>query len=57
MESLAGFVSSWLIFTAILGLHLVLPARRVTGYVTKNGTDELISVREKTYFADYFGSF
>ena len=28
-----GFFAPWLIFAGILGLHLVLPARRVVGYV------------------------
>ncbi len=45
MEAIVSFFSSWLIFAGILGLHLLLPARHVTGYVEKDGTDELLSYR------------
>ena len=33
IDFIAGFFAPWLIYTIILGLHLVLPARRVAGYV------------------------
>ena len=45
MESLIGFFSPWVIFAAIFCLHLVLPARHVTGYVKKVGSDELLTYR------------
>ena len=45
MDAIAGFFSSWLIFAGIFSLHLVLPARRVSGYVKKDATDELLSYR------------
>lgn len=45
MESLIGFVSSWVIFSVIFGLHLLLPAKRVTGYVTSDQTNELFRYR------------
>lgn len=45
MESLVGFFSSWVIFTAIFGLHLVLPARHLNGYVKDEGTNEYLQYR------------
>ncbi|MCX8032564.1 MAG: ERG4/ERG24 family protein [Thermoleophilia bacterium] len=34
VEHVAGFFAPWIIYAVILGLHLILPARRVVGYVT-----------------------
>lgn len=45
MESLIGFFSSWGIFGAIFGLHLLLPARHATGYVASDQTSELLRYR------------
>jgi len=44
-EHVAGFFAPWLIYAAILGLHLVLPARRVVGYVKDPGTGKLCEYR------------
>ncbi len=35
----AGFFAPWIIYALILGLHLVLPARKVVGYVRDEVTD------------------
>ena len=45
METLVGFVSPWVIFTVVFGLHLVLPARHVQGYVKEVGSDKLLTYR------------
>ena len=45
MDSILGFFSSWVIYTFIFGLHLFLPARRVSGYVTAEGTNEYLRYR------------
>ena len=45
MEAIAGFFSSWVIFTGIFSLHLLLPARHVTGYVTNDVNEELLRYR------------
>ena len=45
METLIGFLTPWVIFAGLLGLHLVLPARHVTGYVKNVGSDELLTYR------------
>ena len=42
---LLGFFAPWLIFAGVLALHLLLPARRVTGYVRKERSGELIAYR------------
>ena len=42
---LPGFFSSWIIFAGILALHLLLPARRVTGYVRDEDSGELLRYR------------
>ncbi len=42
---LAGFFAPWAVFAGILLLHLVLPARRVTGYVRDERTGELLRYR------------
>ncbi|OFW59193.1 MAG: ergosterol biosynthesis protein [Actinobacteria bacterium RBG_16_64_13] len=41
----AGFFAPWLIYTVILVLHLVLPARNVVGYVRDDRTGELLKYR------------
>ncbi len=38
-----GFLAPIIICAALLGLHLVLPARRVVGYVTDPATDVRVS--------------
>lgn len=45
MEAITGFFSSWVIFAGIFSLHLFLPARHVTGYVTNDATKELLTYR------------
>ena len=42
---LLGFFAPWLIFASVLALHLLLPARRVTGYVREKRSGELIAYR------------
>ena len=44
-DMLAGFFAPWFIFAAIFVLHLVLPARRVTGYVRDEHSGELLRYR------------
>ncbi len=41
----AGFFAPWIIYAVMLGLHLVLPARRVTGYVTDTATGKTLIYR------------
>ncbi len=41
----AGFFAPWLISTLILLVHLILPARRVRGYVHDENTGELLRYR------------
>jgi len=38
-EHVAGFFAPWVIYVAILALHVVLPARRVVGYVVDPHTE------------------
>ena len=46
MRSLvAGFFAPWIIYVLILALHLILPARKVVGYVPNQGTGELLRYR------------
>ena len=42
---LAGFFAPWAVFAGILLLHLLLPARRVTGYVRDEHSGELLRYR------------
>ena len=42
---LAGFFAPWVIFAGILGLHVVLPARRVAGYARDEHSGELLRYR------------
>ena len=42
---LPGFFAPWVIFAAILGLHLALPARRVAGYVRDERSGEPLRYR------------
>ena len=42
-DALLGFFAPWAIYTGLLGLHLVLPARRVIGYVRDEHTGELLA--------------
>ena len=42
---LLGFFTPWIIFGGILTLHLVLPARRVLGYVRDQDSGALLSYR------------
>jgi protein-S-isoprenylcysteine O-methyltransferase Ste14 len=44
-EFAAGFFAPWIIYALILGLHLVLPARRVVGYVNDETTGRPLSYR------------
>lgn len=41
----AGFFAPWIIYAVILLLHLVLPARKVDGYVTDPATGRLLRYR------------
>ncbi len=43
--TLAGFFAPWAIYAGLLLLHLVLPARRVNGYVRDEHTGELLRYR------------
>lgn len=45
VEVVLGFFSAWIVYLAILVLHLVLPARRVTGYVRDKDSGELLTYR------------
>ena len=40
MQNLLGFIAPFLIYAYIFLLNVLLPGRWVTGYVTKEGTDE-----------------
>lgn len=44
-DLLIGFFAPWVMFAVILGLHVVLPARRVTGYVRDERSGELLRYR------------
>ena len=44
-DLLPGFFAPWIVFAGILGLHLVLPARRVAGYVRDEDSGELLHYR------------
>ena len=44
-DFVAGFFAPWIIYAVMLGLHLVLPARRVTGYVTDAKTGKPLTYR------------
>jgi Delta14-sterol reductase len=44
-RNLVGFFAPWLIYLGLLGLHLVVPARRVDGYVTNPETGEPLRYR------------
>lgn len=41
----AGFFAPWVIYAVMLLLHLVLPARKVDGYVTEDGGGEVLKYR------------
>jgi hypothetical protein len=41
----AGFFAPWIIYALMLLLHLVLPARKVDGYVTDESTGKLLKYR------------
>jgi protein-S-isoprenylcysteine O-methyltransferase Ste14 len=41
----AGFFAPWIIYAVMLGLHLLLPSRRVVGYVTDPKTGEPLTYR------------
>jgi hypothetical protein len=41
----AGFFAPWIIYAVMLGLHLVLPARKVVGYVSDPATGEPLRYR------------
>jgi len=45
MENVFGFLAPIIIYSYILFLNAVLPARRVVGYVTKTGTAEKLKYR------------
>lgn len=45
VETVLGFFSSWIVYLGMLVLHLVLPARRVTGYVRDEHSGELLTYR------------
>ena len=44
-EHLTGFFAPWLICAAILGLHLVLPAKGIDGYVRNEETGAMLRYR------------
>ena len=44
-DLLVGFFAPWAVFAGILGLHLVLPARRVAGYVRDEHSGEPMRYR------------
>ncbi len=44
-DLLLGFLTPWVVFAGIFVLHLLLPARRVTGYVRDEDSGELLSYR------------
>jgi Delta14-sterol reductase len=41
----AGFFAPWIVYAVVLGLHLVLPARKVAGYVSEPLTGGRLSYR------------
>ena len=45
MQNLLGFIAPFLIYAYIFLLNVLLPGRWVTGYVTKEGTDEKLRYR------------
>jgi delta14-sterol reductase len=44
-DFIVGFFAPWLIYALLLALHMVLPARRVTGYVRNKDGGEPLSYR------------
>ena len=44
-STVAGFFAPWLLYAAMLALHLALPARRVEGYVRSEHDGELLRYR------------
>ncbi len=40
-----GFFAPWVVFAGVFGLHLLLPARRVTGYVRDEHSGQLLRYR------------
>ena len=44
-DFVAGFFAPWIIYALMLLLHLVLPARKVDGYVTDESTGKLLKYR------------
>ncbi len=44
-DFITGFFAPWIIYAVILVLHLVLPARKVEGYVTDRATGRLLRYR------------
>ncbi len=44
-DFVAGFFAPWIIYAVILGLHLLLPARKVVGYVRADDNDRLLEYR------------
>jgi protein-S-isoprenylcysteine O-methyltransferase Ste14 len=44
-DFIAGFFAPWMIYGVILGLHLVLPARKVLGYVRDDANGKLLEYR------------
>lgn len=44
-DIVAGFFAPWIVYAVILGLHLLLPARKVAGYVRDGRTGELLHYR------------
>jgi delta14-sterol reductase len=44
-DTLLGFLAPWAIYAGLLVLHLVLPARRVVGYVRDERSGELLHYR------------
>ena len=45
MDFVAGFFAPWIVYAIILGLHLLLPARHVAGYVRDPETGDLLRYR------------
>ena len=44
-DLLIGFFAPWIMFAVVFGLHVVLPARRVVGYVRDERSGELLEYR------------
>jgi protein-S-isoprenylcysteine O-methyltransferase Ste14 len=44
-DFIAGFFAPWLVYAVILILHLVLPARRIIGYVRDTRANKLLAYR------------